>query len=120
MISRPEQALHIAVAQYLDAVLPLENLFWTSIENNPRSRIAGALAKARGVRPGIPDVLIIWLGIPHWIELKAAAGSLSKVQRDVLPALERAGCRTTVCRSVSDVAGALDRWGIPQRGGIAA
>jgi hypothetical protein len=32
------------------------DLWWSSIENHPRSRIAGALGRARGIRSGLPDI----------------------------------------------------------------
>lgn len=119
MRQNAEERIHVAVAQFLGAALA-DDVFWTSLENRPRSAVQGARNKARGVRAGIPDILVIHLGIPHWIELKAVHGSVSKEQREIMPKLERAGCRTAVCRGVGDVEAVLLDWGVPMKGRIAA
>jgi hypothetical protein len=35
--------------------------FWTSLENKPLSRLSGLFQKRRGVRSGLPDVLVIFV-----------------------------------------------------------
>ena len=42
------------LAKYLDP----ESTFWTSLENKPISRVSGMFQKRRGVRSGLPDVLV--------------------------------------------------------------
>jgi hypothetical protein len=51
------------------------------------------LAKQRGTRPGLPDLLIVWRGIIVWIEVKSHRGIASKVQRQVRDELLAAGVK---------------------------
>lgn len=104
-----EAQLQIAVARYLDAVIRPPTI-WTSIDAGAgkMSKAAAGLRKARGVKRGWPDILIISPG-PNvlGIELKAADGRLSVEQR----AMEHAffGCMAwfVACRSIDDVEKAL-------------
>ncbi len=74
--SRPEQALHRAAAQYLDAVL-LESAVWFHCPNGgARNRTEAAILSGLGVKPGIPDLLILYRGQLIGIELKAQTGRL--------------------------------------------
>ena len=42
------------LAEHLDPACT----FWTSLENKPRSPVSGVFQKLRGVKSGLPDVLI--------------------------------------------------------------
>lgn len=124
---RPEESLHVAVARFLDAAL-CPPTWWTSIDHgagklSPR---AGAMAKARGVRKGLPDVLVIHPSpsvlpscIVIGIEIKAAKGRQSQEQREVDAAFDAAGARYRVCRSIEDVAAVLRANDIPLRARVA-
>ncbi len=113
-----EQQLHIAVAQYLDLALPKADtalpggIPWTTIAHGGGGKIRGALLKAMGLKPGWPDIHILFAGA-HYIELKKEGGKLSKAQKAVHAAIRGAGGRVAVCRSIQDVEETLRDWGIP-------
>jgi hypothetical protein len=52
--------------------------FWTSLENKPLSQLSGTFQKRRGVRSGLPDVLVIFCQKPIFVELKSRAGIATK------------------------------------------
>ena len=109
-----EHQLQRQVADYLDRALP-PDAFWTSIDSAGRGAIAGARMKRRGVRKGILDTLVVWRDITLWIELKSADGRLTPDQRRFCLAVEQAGHRTRICRSLEAVYQVLLNNGIPLR-----
>ena len=108
----PERLLHKAVAAYLQLVLPLRS-FWTTFPAGGGGAIRGATLKAQGLKPGVPDVLIVYAGLAYWLELKAVKGKTSPQQDATIALLEHAGSPTAICRSIDDVRDALKQWGIP-------
>jgi hypothetical protein len=63
-------------------------VFWTSLENAPRSRVSALGQQRRGVRSGLPDTIFIAPGLPPvFIELKSAGGALSTAQKKIAAAL---------------------------------
>ncbi len=114
---RPEQTLHVAVARYLTVALR-PPVWWSSIEHASKlGKVAAGMRRARGVKPGIPDVVILWpesgrtrmLGI----ELKSPTGSQSPVQKDVETAWAACHVPVVVCRSLQEVETALTIWRVP-------
>lgn len=110
--AQPEAALHRAVADYLAlAIRPPD--FFTTFPAGGGGRVRGGILKAAGLKPGIPDVLLI-RGDPgrvYWIELKTDTGRLSPAQRAMRKTLTAAHCPVAVCRSVDEVKGTLWAWG---------
>ncbi len=68
-----------------------------------RSPVTGAMLKAEGVRPGIPD---LFLAVPRGslhgmaIEMKRPGGAASDAQLEVLNYLESVGYATHICDSL--------------------
>lgn len=120
-MKRPEEALHRTVAAYLRAVEP-ECLWWaTANQRGTRSRFEMGILKALGVRAGVPDLCFILDGGTFAaIELKADKGRQSDAQRAFEVAAVRLGARYLVCRSLAEVEGALDAWGVRRKGRVAA
>lgn len=115
-----EHQLQVQVAQFLTAALP-PNVWWSSIDHAGTSARHGALLKARGVKRGLPDILILsGFAGAIFIELKTRRGSKSPEQVDFLNAAARAGVAYAVCRSVADAAEFLTQCGLQLRGRIAA
>lgn len=121
---RPEQALHLAVAQLLEAVLPRSGAIWCHIPNGGARRKRrnangqaycpeGAVLKRMGVRPGMPDIQIIAPG-PRlvYIELKAKGGRLSEAQREMHRQLEAVGADVRICSTVEQVRDAMSELGL--------
>lgn len=109
-----EAQLHASVAGYLNAILAPE-VFWTTFPAGGGGRFRGAMLKRAGLRPGVPDILIIHGGFTYGIELKTATGALSLEQKGCHMDLAIAGANVSVCRSLDDVAYFLKTWGIPTR-----
>jgi hypothetical protein len=103
---------HMRLAQLLDRYVDPETTFWTSLENRPRSWLSGLMARRRGVRSGMPDVLILFGGRLIFIELKSRSGVLSKVQREVRLRLLKAGAEWWMVRSARAGLAALCRSGV--------
>ena len=111
----PEHQLQVATAAYLTLALP-PTVEWTALDlaNAPSLR-AAQIRRARGAKPGWPDLLIAYGGRVHGIELKTDSGRLTDSQTVMFPRLERAGIPIAICRSIAEVEIALRSWGIPLR-----
>jgi hypothetical protein len=62
------------------------------------SALSGAIRKQRGVKPGVPDQLILYRGKLIAIEMKSRNGKCSRSQRLVREAPLRAGAEWFECR----------------------
>lgn len=61
----------------------LPGLYWTHLPfGEDRSAKTGARLKRMGTRPGAPDFLLIWIGRPIGLELKALGGRQTETQRE--------------------------------------
>ena len=96
------------LAKYLDPA----TTFATSLENRPLSRLSGLFQKRRGVRSGLPDVLVIFLSKPIFVELKSRAGVATKVQKQVRVELLPAGAVWWMARSARAALMALHLSGV--------
>lgn len=113
--AQPETKVQQAVATFLMLCLK-PPAWWTSIEHGVEvSPQVAARWGSIGVKPGIPDVLIVHDARCFWIECKAEKGTLSSAQLDTHEKLMRAGSTIHVCRSVDDLRHSLALWGIPTR-----
>ena len=111
-LSPSERLIHIAIVDYLNAVLPESHLV-VHLYNNPRSAAAGAAAKRMGMLAGIPDLMIIRpLGRMMFIEVKKEGGRLSPEQTAFRLFCKQWGVPHAVCRSIEDVREYLDEWGV--------
>ncbi|HEY2526701.1 MAG TPA: hypothetical protein VGJ20_01945 [Xanthobacteraceae bacterium] len=61
MASRQEWSEQIELAHLLDTWLPAD-CFWTATDPVASSALSGAMRRMRGVKPGVPDVLIWYCG----------------------------------------------------------
>lgn len=107
----PERALHKAVVQYFKLALPANAFWWHTPNGGKRSVIEGAIFKALGVKPGIPDLFILYDGRLHGIELKAGT-ALSVAQHECMEEIVNAGGTVAVARSIDQVKEHLKRWGL--------
>lgn len=107
-MKRPETALHLVVAQYLDYALP-SSAIWTTVDAGG-VKLSAEQAKLRerlGMKAGWPDIQVLYGGVLHGIELKAGRNGLSPAQCGMQAAIEAAGGHYHVCRSVAEVEAAL-------------
>lgn len=115
-----EHALQKQIAGYLQQALQ-PPVWWSAIDHagklGPRQ---AAARKARGVKRGIADFLVMAghaLG-PRvlWIELKRpGGGGLSPWQKEFAAAMFRCGIPHFVCRSLEEVRAAISAAGVPAR-----
>lgn len=116
-----EHDLQVLVASFLDVALAGIAL-WSSIDHGA-GKMTGRTAgrrNARGVKPGWPDVQIIFgvsrdVRVLLGIELKAGRGRPSPEQEALRAAWEAAGGVYRVCRSLLEVDAAIAAAGIPLR-----
>jgi hypothetical protein len=109
---REEWAEQTKLAEMLEKYLDPADTFWTSLENKPLSRLSGLFQKRRGVRSGLPDVLVIWRGKPIFVELKSRAGVATKSQKQVRVELLPAGATWWMARSARAAMMALHLSGV--------
>lgn len=105
---RPEQALQIAVAGFMDRI---SGLIWFHVPNGGgRSRAEGGILKAMGVKRGVPDIVIILpSGKAAFIELKAGKGTLTTEQKAFRDSLGE-DAHWAEAKSLEEVSGLLVKW----------
>jgi hypothetical protein len=110
---REEWREHTTLARLLTKHIEPTTTFWTSLENKPSSALNGLLQKLRGVRSGLPDVMVVCRPRSVFVELKSRAGVLSKSQRQVREELLRTGgAHWWMARSARAAMTALRRSGV--------
>jgi hypothetical protein len=116
---RPEQELQKQIARVLDTVLKPEVVWFHVPNGGKRSAVEGAIFKAMGVKPGIPDIIITWLGpdgpLVLAIELKAGKGKPSDNQVIMMDRLSQCGWIVREARSVVDVLELARQFMVPMR-----
>jgi len=109
-----EWVLQRAIVAYLSKALPA-TAYFTSIDiGSAGSAMQGQLRKARGVRPGIADVMIIYNRIVLWLEIKSGT-QLSEAQKLFRDSVSANGCWWSLARSPEDAEQACTLAGIPLR-----
>lgn len=110
-IKRPEQALHIAVEQFLRLAWPGDLPYSHFPSGEQRDIRVAAKLKAMGLKPGWPDfIFILPNGQAGFIELKAPGGDLSATQVELRGRLLNLRCGYAEARSVEEVETTLTRW----------
>jgi len=111
-----ERDLQIAAVDFLRLALPPDCFFFHVPNGGPRPIVAAVLLKKMGTRAGVPDLIFLGAGIrPFCIELKAKGGHISPAQAETIAALAQAGARTFICRSLEEVAAAVESSGVKLR-----
>jgi hypothetical protein len=117
----PEHSIQRTVAGVLrleigpEAKISAEGVTWFSIDHaNNHGEVPG-IRVGRGIPPGIWDMLVLYQGRAHWIELKSRDGIVSDPQRSMAATLLLSGCRIGVARDSDEVLRCLDEWQIPRR-----
>jgi hypothetical protein len=84
-----EFELHCAIADTLRVSLN-KDWYWTSIEHGGwKDKVTAQKHHRKGIRPGIPDLLLIGPdGTHYWLEIKIKGGRLSDDQKAFLAALD--------------------------------
>lgn len=113
---RPEEALHMAVARFLDVALPAEATWFHVPNGGSRNVVEAAKLKAMGTKAGVADCIVVYRGRALAIELKPAkSGALSINQRLWRQRFIHAGGSYFVARSLEQIQSALEVWGVPMK-----
>jgi Holliday junction resolvase-like predicted endonuclease len=113
-----EQAkLATLLAEHLDPACT----YWTALENKPLSRLSGFLQRRRGVKAGIPDVVVIFRqpsgsALIVFVELKSRRGVASEAQKQARAERLPAGAVWWMARSANAAMMALHLSGVPFSG----
>jgi hypothetical protein len=109
---QPERAIQIALIEHLQWRAP-PDVFWTHFPaGGRRSRVAGALLKGMGTKPGVPDLLIVRYGRIFGVELKADRGRLSPAQIETHAAMRAAGAVIGTAGTIDEALDLLTEWGV--------
>jgi hypothetical protein len=114
---REEWTEQTRLAALLEEYLDPGFTFWTSLENKPLSLLSGIFQKRRGIRSGLPDVLVIFQQTPGrvlivFVELKSRAGVATRAQKQLRLELLRAGAAWWMTRSARAALMALHLSGV--------
>jgi hypothetical protein len=61
-------------------------------------------------KAGVPDLIVVYHGVPFFFEVKAEGGVASALQTETIRQIRRAGGRASVVYSVEDVTTLLGSW----------
>ena len=103
--NRPEQQIQRAVVQYLGIMENLGELTFFHVPNGGRrTKAEGSIFKSLGVRPGVPDLIILLPGArTAFIEIKSDKGRLSPAQKAFRNTAEAMGFPFIEARGVDEV-----------------
>ncbi len=101
--NRPEEAFQRAVASYLDLALPRDAVWFHPPNGGARSKAEAGIFKAMGVKPGVPDIIVIYRGRVVAIELKSEKGQLSPAQKLMQAQLTAAGSLVYTATRIEEV-----------------
>jgi len=110
-----ESPLQAAMLELLAAGYP--DVWVCSIPNGGYIMEPRTVAKLKwlGLRPGAPDLLLVWTDGVGFVEVKAPKGVVSDDQKSVHKTLRAKGHRVSVCRSLEDLIATLIEWNVPTR-----
>jgi hypothetical protein len=111
-LNRPEQQYQRAVIQHI-AWRARPGVFAFHVPNGGwRSRVESAILKAIGTVAGVPDIICIFQGRCYALELKAARGRVTDVQRVVHERLREAGANVAVAHDIDQALAHLEAWNL--------
>jgi hypothetical protein len=110
---REEWRQQVKLSLLLDKWLDPACTFWTATDPVAASALAGKMRKLRGIKSGVPD-LLLWRrrAKPITSEMKSPGGRCSASQRATRAALLRAGCVWWQCDSANSAMWALRKSGV--------
>ena len=114
MSRRAEWTEQVRLAALLDRWLP-DDAYWTATDPVAGSATSGLMRKRRGVKPGVPDLVVWYRGRSITIELKSPHGQCNRAQRAARAGLLRARVDWWECRSANAAMWALSKSGVKFR-----
>ena len=103
--NRPEQAIHQAAVSYLKLLENMGELtFFHPASGGWRSKAEAGIFKSLGVKPGVPDLVLLFPGgRTAFIEIKAPEGRLSPAQKAFRNTVEAFGFAYAECHDLNAV-----------------
>ena len=87
------------------------NIYWLYVGNGGRrSPIEARVFKSLGVRPGIPELIVIHQGQIYRQELMADTGKIAPVRAAAHARMRAAGAEVEVATGINDALDLLQRW----------
>jgi hypothetical protein len=86
---------------------------WAVPSGGKRSQWQAMRARGEGMRPGVPDLTLIWPGGCAFVEFKSGTGAPDMNQKEMLNRLHRAGHHCGVFRTSGALLEKLKEWGAP-------
>lgn len=111
-VHQSETALHIAIADIPRRFCRADWLWWHTPNGEVRDPRTAAKLKAMGVRPGVPDLVLLGPdGRLHCIEIKTHDGRLSDEQSQFREFCIARGIPFVVAYTIDDAIAAFREWG---------
>ena len=120
----PEQTVHKSIATFLDVALTPPDWYSTIpagwIPGGGKRGGLGAWLKVKGLKKGIPDILLIkaFNARAYWLEVKSGNKDAEDHQKACHVRLALAGCQTAVVHDIVETHDALVKWGFSLRARI--
>ena len=115
-----EDDLQRDVCRFLDVALPTGATYFAVPNGGKRHVREAARMKGLGLRPGVPDLLVIHNGRALFVELKTKRGVMSAAQKAMQKMLVYCGCDVMLCRSVPEVEAGLRECGVHLKASVSA
>ena len=108
-----EDTIQKSICAYLDVALPPTHRFFAVPNGGVRNIREAARLKAGGVRPGVPDLVIVsHNGHCAFLEVKRQGGSLSPAQREWRDWCACSQIPYAIVSSINEVEQTLTSWNI--------
>lgn len=114
-MNRAEEQIQRSVFQHLRARGMPGVFAFHPANGGKRTKAEAGIFKAIGVVAGTPDVIAIYRGAVHALELKALRGRVTPLQKAAMDALEQAGARVAVAYTLDEALITLEFWGLLRR-----
>lgn len=105
-----EDKIHRAVVQHLKVRGRKDCVWWHTPNGGSRGKTEAARFVGLGVKPGIPDIVVIMDGETYGLELKADKGRVTPIQRSVHEQMRAAGATVAVTHGLDDAIAQLEDW----------
>lgn len=115
-MAQPEHNLQVQVHKFVRDCVAVPHVFLAFDRSRKQSALQHVREKARGLRAGTADTLLLALPCPPvWVELKAPGNKPSELQLQFASDVEFVGCHWYWAASVEDYRVALFAAGVPLR-----
>lgn len=112
----PEHALQTQIKAFVREAVAVPHLFLAFDRTRKMSQLQHVFEKARGVKSGTPDTVLLVQDFPSvWCELKAGANKPSEHQINIATEITTSGHLWFWCNSVDSYRRGLKMLGIPMR-----